>query len=125
MSRRTVGTGPVDTDRRGPPSVSLTADVEWIHECYDLGGRHEHVSVYLIRTDLGNIVVDSGSFYHRDSIRERISEATGGEGIRALILSHSDFPHSANIGAFRRQWGDFEIVASVHCGCNRFPTLLR
>jgi flavorubredoxin len=105
---------PAEREPSGPPSVPVTQDVEWIHECYDLGERHEHVSVYLIRTDEGNIVVDSGSFYHRDSIHRRITEATQGEGIRALILSHSDYPHSANIGAFRREWGDFEIVAS--CG---------
>jgi len=79
-----------------------------------MGETHEHVSVYLIRTDQGNIVVDSGSFYHRDSIRDRLTTATRGEGISALILSHSDYPHSANIGAFRAMWGDFEIVAS--CG---------
>jgi flavorubredoxin len=95
-------------------AVRLTEDVEWIHECYDLDGRHEHVSVYLIRADGGNIVVDSGSFYHRDSIHARLTEATRGEGVQALILSHSDYPHSGNIGAFREAWGDLEIVAS--CG---------
>lgn len=96
-------------------AVSLTDDVRWIHECYDLGdGRHEHVSVYLVEAPGGTIVVDSGSFYHRESIFQRVTEATRGKGIRALILSHSDFPHSANIGRFREAWGDFEIVAS--CG---------
>lgn len=73
-----------------------------------------HVSLYLIRTDQGNIVVDSGSYYHRESIRRRLTAAVGTEGIRALVLSHSDYPHSANIGDFRKLWGDFEIVAS--CG---------
>ncbi len=95
--------------------VRLTDDVRWIHECYDLGdGRHEHVSVYLIDAPGGTVVVDSGSFYHRESIFRRITEATEGRGIQALILSHSDYPHSANIGRFRDAWGDFEIVAS--CG---------
>ena len=97
-----------------PAAVPVTERVQWIHECYDLGERHEHVSVYLIRAERGNIVVDSGSFFHRDSIRARLTEATEGEGVRALILSHSDYPHSANIGTFRELWGDFEIVAS--CG---------
>jgi len=70
------------------------------------------VSVYLIRTDRGHILIDSGSFYHRESIARRVDEATGGAGIDALILSHSDFPHSGNIPAFRAEWGDFDIVAS-------------
>jgi flavorubredoxin len=93
-------------------TVRLTEDVEWISECYPVGDRHLHVSLYLIRCPGGNIVVDSGSFYHRESIESRLTAATRGQGIQALILSHSDYPHSGNIPSFRREWGDFEIVAS-------------
>ena len=97
------------------PSIALTDDVFWIAEAFPLpDGRYEHVSVYLVRTDDGFIVIDSGSFHHRDSIRDRITRATEGEGIRAMILSHSDYPHSGNIEDFRQLWGDFEIIAS--CG---------
>jgi flavorubredoxin len=95
--------------------VALTDEVEWIAEAIELpDGRLQHVSVYLIRTPNGNIVIDSGSFYHRDSIRDRLSAAVGDQGVQALVLSHSDYPHSGNIGEFRKLWGDFEIVAS--CG---------
>lgn len=93
-------------------TVRLTEDVEWISECYPIGDRHLHVSLYLIRAAGGNIVVDSGSFYHRESIESQLTAATRGQGIQALILSHSDYPHSGNIPSFRREWGDFEIVAS-------------
>jgi flavorubredoxin len=93
-------------------TVRLTEDVEWISECYPVGDRHLHVSLYLVRAPNGNIVVDSGSFYHRESIESRLTDATRGQGIQALILSHSDFPHSGNIPSFREEWGDFEIVAS-------------
>lgn len=95
--------------------ITLTPEVVWIAEAFQLpDGRLQHVSVYLIRTPDGNIVVDSGSFYHRDAIRDRLSAAVGDTGVQALILSHSDYPHSANIGEFRETWGDFEIIAS--CG---------
>ncbi|MDX1396601.1 MAG: MBL fold metallo-hydrolase, partial [Gemmatimonadota bacterium] len=88
--------------------------VEWIHECFaEPDGRHVHVSVYLVRAPGGDILIDSGSFYHRESLSRRIGEATGGGGPGALVLSHSDYPHSGNIPSFRRDWGDFEIVASV------------
>ena len=99
---------------RGPAaSVPLTHDVSWIAENYPLGeGRNVHVSVFLIRAEEQNILIDSGSFYHRESLVRRISGVTAGEGIHSLILSHSDYPHSGNIPAFRRRWGDFEIVAS-------------
>ncbi len=99
---------------RGPNAdVALARDVFWIPENYPLGaGRNVHVSVFLIRARGGNVLIDSGSFHHRESLVRRISRATAGEGIRSLVLSHSDYPHSGNIPAFRRLWGDFEIVAS-------------
>jgi len=95
------------------PEVALTRDVSWIAENYPLGGgRNVHVSIFLIRAEEQNILIDSGSFYHRESLVRRISRATAREGIHSLVLSHSDYPHSGNIPAFRRRWGDFEIVAS-------------
>lgn len=99
---------------RGPAAgVRLTREVSWIAESYSLGGgRNVHVSVYLIRAGGKNILIDSGSFHHRASLVRRISRATAGEGVHSLVLSHSDYPHSGNIPAFRRIWGDFEIVAS-------------
>lgn len=97
-------------ERRG--LVELGGGVSWVHECFPESEGHVHVSVYLIETPDGHILMDSGSFYHRESLAERVSAATGGRGIAALILSHSDYPHSGNIPAFRDDWGDFEIVAS-------------
>jgi glyoxylase-like metal-dependent hydrolase (beta-lactamase superfamily II) len=93
-------------------SIELGDGVSWVHECFPERDGHLHVSVYVIRTARGNILVDSGSFYHRDSLSRRIADVTDGSGIQALILSHSDYPHSANIPSFRGQWGDFDIVAS-------------
>jgi flavorubredoxin len=94
------------------PAVKLTADVEWINECYPTQGRHEHVSVYLIRTAEKYIIIDSGSYYHRERIRARILAATGEHGIGAIILSHADYPHAANVNAFRREWGEIDVIAS-------------
>lgn len=97
----------------GSAAVELTDELIWVNECFPISeSEHEHVSVYLISGSSGQIVVDSGSFYHRESIRNRLHEATGGLGLDALILSHSDYPHSGNIRAFREEWGDIEIVAS-------------
>lgn len=99
---------PGDTGEAGA-SLPVVEDVEWIHECFPEREGHLHVSVYLVQ---GDILIDSGSFYHRDRIATRVRRATGGAGIRSLILSHSDYPHSGNIPALRSEWGDFEIVAS-------------
>jgi flavorubredoxin len=87
--------------------------VHWLTECYDLGDRHEHVAVYLIhdRERDRYVLVDSGSFYHRDSIASQVEAATDGAGVDALVLSHSDYPHSANVDAFASS-SDVELVAS-------------
>ena len=93
-------------------TLPITGDVQWINECYPHDERHEHVSVYMIRSDRTSILVDSGSFYHRDAIRDRIERSTDGTGLDAIILSHSDYPHAGNISTFREEWGEVELVAS-------------
>jgi flavorubredoxin len=93
-------------------TTHLTDDVCWINECYAHGDRHEHVSVYLIQGESGTVLVDSGSFYHREAIREAVVDATDGEGLDAIVLSHSDYPHSGNVSEFRDEWDDVELVAS-------------
>lgn len=94
-------------------AVTLGAGLVWINECFPISrDEHEHVSVYLLNVPGARIVVDSGSFYHRENIRSRLHDVTDGEGPDALILSHSDYPHAGNVSAFREEWGDIEIVAS-------------
>ncbi|WP_226008274.1 MBL fold metallo-hydrolase [Natrinema salinisoli] len=92
----------------------LTSEITWIHECYDHGDAHEHVSVYLIEESDGYIVVDTGSFYHRERITQEIKSEIGEKELKAIILSHSDYPHSSNVGVFREEWDDIEVFAS--CG---------
>jgi flavorubredoxin len=101
-------------------AVELTPEVDWINECYELDdendGRnlHLHVSVYVID---GSVVVDSGSFHHRQEIlsgiREVVDENGDDDGIEALVLSHTDYPHSANVGAVAEEWDDVEVVSSA------------
>lgn len=93
-------------------TISLTDDVQWINECYPHDGRHEHVSVYLIQSDDAAVLVDSGSFYHRDPITDRVDAATGDGGLDAIVLSHSDYPHAGNVSELREAWADVELVAS-------------
>jgi flavorubredoxin len=93
-------------------TVQLSDDVWWINESYDHGNTYEHVSVYLIQHDNQFIVVDTGSFYHREAITRSIEEIVDGSGIDAIILSHSDYPHSGNIGAIQSEWSEVLLVAS-------------
>jgi len=88
----------------------ISDGVAWINECYDLGDAHEHVSVYLLSAGGRHVLVDSGSFYHREAIEREVATATGGEGLDALVLSHSDYPHSANVRTLLEEGA--ELVAS-------------
>ena len=97
-------------------TVQLSDELIWIDECYDLGEAaeprtHKHVSIYLLSAE-NNVLIDSGSFYHREALRQGIEEATDGELLDALILSHSDYPHSANVREFAATDDETELVAS-------------
>lgn len=91
---------------------TITPDVHWLSICHPEDDHHEHVSVYLIETDEKYILVDSGSFHHEAELKAAIDEVTNGDGIDAILLSHSDYPHSANVSTFRSEWDDVELVAS-------------
>ena len=93
-------------------AVQLTDDTWWINECYEEDDRHKHVSVYLVRENDRYLVVDTGSFYHRDEVLAQISKLTGERGIDAIVLSHSDYPHSGNVGPIREEWDDVTVYAS-------------
>jgi flavorubredoxin len=93
-------------------TVQVTPSVEWVNKCYDHEGRHEHVSLYLLRAPEGTVLVDSGSFYHREAVTAAVDEATGGDGPDAIVLSHSDYPHAANVSPLGADTTDVELVAS-------------
>lgn len=93
-------------------TVEITDGVHWLNECYLHDGLHEHVAAYLIDHDGEYILIDSGSFYHRERIIEGIDEVTGGDGLDTIILSHSDYPHAGNVSQLRDKWADVELIAS-------------
>lgn len=93
-------------------TVSVTPTVEWVTQCYDHDDKHEHVSLYLLREGEDVILVDSGSFYHREEITRDIDAETDGDGPDAIILSHSDYPHAANVSPLGGATEDVELVAS-------------
>ncbi|MEF8853478.1 MAG: MBL fold metallo-hydrolase [Haloarculaceae archaeon] len=93
-------------------TVDLTPTVEWLGQCYEHEGDHEHVSLYLLREGEDAILVDSGSFYHREAVAAAVDDATDGEGPDAIVLSHSDYPHAGNVSPLGAETDDVELVAS-------------
>lgn len=93
-------------------TVPITSTVEWVNQCYEHGEAHEHVSLYLLREGDDVVLVDSGSFYHREEITSAIDDATAGAGPDAIVLSHSDYPHAANVSPLGGATDEVEVVAS-------------
>ena len=91
--------------------VHLSDELAWIEECYPIDDElgHKHVSVYVLG-DEQLVLVDSGSFLHRTAIAVQIESLAADATIAALVLSHSDYPHAANVRPFVEQ--GVELVAS-------------
>lgn len=89
---------------------ALTDDVTWIAETTDADDYLIHTSVYLVETDAGYLLIDTGSFSHQDPIKEQIDDATGGEGINGIFVFKGHTPHTANVREFKDQWPDAELI---------------
>jgi flavorubredoxin len=81
-------------------SVQLTDDIRWLNECYDVDGRHLHISVFLITHDNGTALVDTGSYYHSQSIRDELTRLVGENSVDTVFLSNPDYVHSGNVSLF-------------------------
>lgn len=89
---------------------NLTKDVTWVYNSYPVNdGGEIHTSLYLIQTDEGNLLINSGDHDLRYEFRAAILEETNGEGVDVITAQESHIPNSANVSAFRREW-DADII---------------
>lgn len=79
--------------------TQLTDELYWLERCTAEGDRHLHVSAYLLTTDDGNILIDSGP-RGDDTIAEEVDQLTGGDGVDTVLFTHSSLPHTGNAAAF-------------------------
>lgn len=93
--------------------VEVRDGLWWLNECHSVDGDHLHVGAYCIEAPNGVVLVDTGAFHGRETILDGVAEVTGGAGPAALVLSHTDYPHAANVGPVRDRWPDCELVASA------------
>ena len=92
--------------------VQLTPNVLWINESYEVDdGTYMHVAVYLVSAGDRSILVDTGSFYHRERIRAQVERAT--DRVDSIVLSHGDAPHAGNLREFNNTWDDIQLVSAA------------
>jgi flavorubredoxin len=92
----------------------ITTDVTWIAETFEFEDDEQtHVSVFLVETDGGYVLVDSGSHYHEEEILAEIRESMGEDRLAALVVSHADLPHAGNVGSLTEALGEFEVYCAT------------
>lgn len=89
---------------------TLSKDVTWVYDSHTVeGDRQIHTSLYLVQTDDGILLINSGDHDLREEFRASILEVTDGAGVDAIFAQESHIPNSANVSAFRREW-DADII---------------
>ena len=69
---------------------------------YHLG----RVNCYLIKTDTGHILIDTGSSNQRSALEQELRYAGCQPGdLKLIILTHGDFDHTGNAAYLRRKFG--------------------
>jgi len=68
--------------------------------------RMGSVNCYLVRTDTGHILIDTGCSKRRAELERRLDRSGCGRGDLALILlTHGDFDHAGNASYLREKFG--------------------
>ncbi len=72
------------------------------------------VNCYLVKTDRGFILIDTGMANHRAALEKALAEAGCAEGnLQLIILTHGDMDHTGN-GAYLR--GKYKTKTAMHPG---------
>ncbi len=90
--------------------TELTPEIDWIHECHDVGDRHVHSAAYVIDTGSEHLLVDTGDLHYQDEIVTQIRDSTGGSGIDAAFVSKSHLPHSGNVRRIFDEWPEADLI---------------
>lgn len=92
----------------------ITPDVTWIAESFEFEpDKQTHVSVFLVETDEGHVLIDSGSHYHEEDILAEIRESVGDDELAGIVVSHADLPHAGNVGSLAEELGEFEVYCAT------------
>jgi len=81
-----------------PPEIKIITQVLPYH----LGS----VNCYLVKTDAGYILIDTGSSNRRAEIERELQNAGCRPGdLKLIVLTHGDFDHTGNAAYFRQRFG--------------------
>lgn len=71
-----------------------------------LGSGVFSVNCYLVRTDAGFVLVDTGMKRHRSAVEARLRAAGCGRvDLKLVLITHGDMDHIGNAAHLHREWG--------------------
>lgn len=90
-----------------------------VHDLYQIGesvigndGWCEAVRVYVLLNDECPLIFDAGSHIHRDSVMSDLVELLGDTAPGYVFLTHTELPHTGNLGAISKSWPEVKFVVS-------------
>ena len=90
-----------------------------VNDLYQVGesvegsdGWHEAVRVYVLLNDGCPLIFDAGSHIHRDEIMADLRSLLGDTTPGFVFLTHTELPHTGNLGAIHRTWPETKYVVS-------------
>lgn len=87
-------------------------DIDWIHRCESVSDLHMHLGQYLIEGPEGYVLIDAGEGEGEELV-DTIRNRTDGQGLEAVILTHSILPHTANLDAIVDAWDGTTVFSCV------------
>jgi len=75
-------------------------------------GWHEAVRVYVLLNDGSPLLFDAGSHVHKAGLMKELEELLEGVAPSHVFLTHTELPHTGNIGAILETWPQAKLVVS-------------
>lgn len=91
--------------------------VFWIGGCGQQEYRgdviHQHMCAYLVVGSERSLIYDTGHPIHWDSVTRALDEVLGDRPLDVAVPSHTELPHSGNLGALMKRYPELIVAGDV------------